>query len=170
MIEILVKNMIKITTAVFLFSTVLYGCSPKNPKLSPVIPFQCINTQTRCEIVTEFGIVSVKFNVEKVTTESPFSMLIELQENSVSSNKTDNKEVKVLGYMEGKTMFMGKIPLFFKKKEGTDKNNQFIAETMLGSCSEKLMTWRLWLTLETKSIYDKKQQTTFSVDFDASRF
>jgi len=170
--NILANNMIKKTPVIFLLCAFLYGCSPKKVELSPQIPFQCINTQTRCEITTDFGTVFVKFNVENIKTELPFSIQVTLIKDALreeSINSPDN--LKVLGYMEGKTMFMGKIPLFFIEEEAQGKQNaSHTAETMLGSCSEETMTWRLWITLEKQSQTDQSQQSTFFIDFDSSRF
>lgn len=169
--NILANIMIKKTTAVFMLCTTLYGCSPKKPEQSPAIPFQCINTQTRCEVVTEFGTVLIRFNVEKVLTELPFSIQITRinDTNAGENNKNENK-MNISGYMEGKTMFMGKIPLFFNREIKGNDNSAFITETMLGSCSKDVMTWRLWLTIEKQGKSDKNQQTTFFIDFDSKRF
>lgn len=169
--NILANIMIKKTTAIFMLSTILYGCSPKKPEQSPAIPFQCINTQTRCEVVTEFGTVLIRFNVEKVLTEFPFSIQItQINNTTMIENKMIEQKMKISGYMEGKTMFMGKIPLFFKREIKDNDNSPFIAETMLGSCSKDVMTWRLWLTIEKQGKIDKNQQTSFFIDFDSKRF
>ncbi|NQZ89784.1 MAG: hypothetical protein HRT54_19610 [Colwellia sp.] len=151
------------------------GCSQDKNEPEAMIPFQCLSDQSRCEVITEFGTVLVKFNVEKVLTELPFSILVEFKESSLLSNEINQKDkqntkLKVLGYMEGKTMFMGKIPLFFDNQLEDNKYNQFIAETMLGSCSEDRMTWRIWITLEINDINNKKEQTTFFIDFPSTRF
>jgi hypothetical protein len=151
------------------------GCSQDKNQPDTFIPFQCINDQSRCEISTKFGEVLVKFNVEKVITESTFSLLVEFKESKLSTKEFNHKDgennnLKVLGYMEGKTMFMGKIPLFFINQLGDKKHNHFIAETMLGSCSEDKMTWRIWITLEMNGTNNKKDQTTFVIDFVSTRF
>ena len=151
------------------------GCSQDKNEPEAIIPFQCLSDQSRCEVITEFGTVLVKFNVEKVLTELPFSILVEFKESSLLSNEINQKDkqnnkLKVLGYMEGKTMFMGKIPLFFDNPLEDNKYNQFIAETMLGSCSEDRMTWRIWITLEMNDINNKKEHTTFFIDFPSTRF
>jgi len=155
------------------------GCSQDKNEPEAIIPFQCISDQSRCEVITEFGTVLVKFNVEKVLTELPFSILVEFKESSLLANEINQKDkqkkkhyenLKVLGYMEGKTMFMGKIPLFFDNQLEDKKHNQFIAETMLGSCSEDRMTWRIWITLEMNDVNNEKEHTTFFIDFPSTRF
>lgn len=169
--NILANNMIKKTTVVFLLWSSLYGCSPKKSEQSPAIPFQCINTQTRCEVMTEFGTVLIKFNVEKVLTELPFTIQVTLTKDAVATESYYSENtLKVLGYMEGKNMFMGKIPLFFNRVTEDKSSKPFVAETMLGSCSEDIMTWRLWLTLEKPGKAKENQQTTFFIDFDSTRF
>jgi len=163
--------MIKKTTAAFLLCTTLYGCNPNQTEHNPAIPFQCINTQTRCEVVTEFGTVSVKFNVEKVLTELPFSIQVFLIKDAIATESfISHKDLNVVGYMEGETMFMGKIPLFFDANAEGKEGGLHTAETMLGSCSEDIMTWRLWITLEEQGKTEQNQQTTFFIDFDSTRF
>jgi hypothetical protein len=169
-----IKNQIKKSAIIFLLFSFCWGCSQDENEVRPVSPFQCINSQSRCEVITEFGLVVLKFNTEKVLTELPFSLLVEFKESDLplkGMNQKDHhkKNIKVLGYMEGKTMFMGKIPLFFNTK-GESKANKFVAETMLGSCSEDKMTWRLWLTIEMNGTNNEKLQTTFFIDFDSTRF
>ena len=46
--------------------------------------------------------------------------------------------------------------------------NNMIAETLLASCSEELMTWRLWFQLEIVTEGEMKQQSIF-VDFESKR-
>lgn len=112
----------------------------------------------------------VKFNVGKVLTEHPFDIRVELKKDHLlKDNFSAEDSYSVVGYMEGKTMFMGKIPLSFTEDITTEKN-YFVAETMLGSCSEDNMVWRLWLTVEKKSANNDKEQTSFFIDFQSSRF
>jgi hypothetical protein len=86
-----------------------------------------------------------------------------------NDNIRSENSYSVVGYMEGKTMFMGKIPLFFNKE--VKKNSAyFLAQTMLGSCSEDKMIWRLWLTIENKVASKSKVPTTFFIDFHSTRF
>jgi hypothetical protein len=134
------------------------------------LPFECLTSQSICEAKTIFGKISVKFNVGKVLTEHPFSIRVELKKDHLLNDNFSPKDLySVVGYMEGKTMFMGKIPLFFSE-DITTEQNYFVAETMLGSCSENNMVWRLWLTVEKKSENNDKQQTSFFIDFQSSRF
>jgi len=163
--------MIKKTTVVFLLCTILSGCYPKESTQSATTPFQCINSQTRCELTTELGNFGLQFNVEEVLTEFPFSIQVSRINNTKIIEKTNSKnKIKISGYMEGKTMFMGKIPLFFNKVDNESESVAFIAETMLGSCSQDVMTWRLWLTIEKQGNIEKSHQTTFFIDFDSKRF
>ena len=95
---------------------------------------------------------------------------MEFKKDQLLSDKTHlQNSYSVVGYIEGKTMFMGKIPLFFNHQLQNNEHNQFIAETMLGSCSEDSMIWRLWLTLEMADVNNKKHQTTFFVDVESTR-
>ena len=53
-------------------------------------------------------------------------------------------------------MFMGKIPLFINSMS----DNSFSAQGMVGSCSEKNMTWRVWF-----SITKNQREEKFFIDF-----
>jgi hypothetical protein len=147
-----------------------FACSPEKKQQITATSFQCIPSQSACEVVTDFGLVSIKFNVQKVLTELPFQLRMELKDVLVDKeNISDENLPKASGYMEGKAMFMGKIPLFFEQQNENNKSI-FTAETMLGSCSEDIMTWRLWLIIEKQGQGDDIKQTTFSIEFDSTRF
>jgi len=165
--------LIKKSAVSALFLVSLLACSPDTNQQKLTTPFQCIKSQTVCEINTDFGTFLVTFNVEQVLTELPINIRVELKQDTLLSNKTSEQlTYKMTGYMEGKTMFMGKIPLFFTQSTETGKNSQhqFTAETMLGSCSEDVMTWRLWLTVEKTGFDKKTQNTSFFIDFDSTRY
>ncbi|MFB1000063.1 MAG: hypothetical protein QMC13_07525 [Colwellia sp.] len=147
------------------------GCSQDKSQPVTNISFQCINEQSTCEVITKFGTVLVKFNAEKILTEVPFNVRVEFKKDHFLSDNTPPQALtNVVGYIEGKTMFMGKIPLFFNHQPVDKKQNQFIAETMLGSCSQDRMTWRIWITLEINDVNKKKDHTTFFIDFVSTRF
>jgi len=151
----------------------LSACTPNENQQKLTVPFQCIKTQSVCEVSTELGTFLITFNVEQVLTEMPFKIRIEVKQDSLINDETSEQHMyKWAGYMEGKTMFMGKIPLFFTQNTDTEKNSQpqFIAETMLGSCSEEVMTWQLWLTVEKTGIDEKAKHTTFFIDFNSTRY
>jgi len=158
-------------SALFLVS--LSACSPDTNQQKSITPFQCIKSQTVCEVNTEFGTFLVTFNVEQVLTELPFNIRVELKQSALLNDKPrEQHRFEIAGYLEGKTMFMGKIPLFFSpvdEKRGNNVNH-FIAETMLGSCSEDVMTWRLWLTVEKAGFDEKMKNTSFFIDFDSTRY
>jgi hypothetical protein len=77
---------------------------------------------------------------------------------------------------------MGKIPLFFEvsaertmeetMSETSSKTLQstiFSTNAILGSCSEKVMTWILWLDLELLVDGKIKKQKMF-IEFDSQRY
>lgn len=141
------------------------GCKPVSEKssenIASALVAQCIDSQSQCEINTEFANFNVKFSqhklLDKVKTELPF--FIELTPTSQQS--PIQSITKVSAYLEGRDMFMGKVPVFF---EPTDKDNVYLAQSLLANCSEEQMVWRLWITVELK---DKTQ--TFFVDFTSQR-
>ena len=76
-------------------------------------------------------------------------------------------------------MFMGKIPVMFSP---SGQDNMMVTEALLGSCSQKQMVWRLWLTvlfeINNQSTTDNAvkesypndiNQETFFIDFTSNR-
>ncbi|WP_371185313.1 hypothetical protein [Thalassotalea maritima] len=57
-----------------------------------------------------------------------------------------DESVRIEGYLEGKDMYMGKIPLVFHFRNGL-----FYAKTMIGACIEQSMIWQMQLTIDDGS-------------------
>jgi len=161
-----IKQLFFITTLLL-----ISACKPVTEQGSDMVqqmpPTQCIDSQSQCEIVTELASFSIKFSqfqmIDKVKAELPF--VIEL---SQLANKTVEPGIaqalnitKVSAYLEGKDMFMGKVPVFFEKGEG---GNKFLAQSLLANCTEEQMVWRLWITVESA----KETQNVF-IDFTSQR-
>jgi hypothetical protein len=156
------------------------GCKPVVDKINAnsdyLLIMQCIDSQSRCEVSTEFANFSLKFSqqqlLDKIKTELPFfielslfeknsEQNVELSNEETAAKSTQKSITKVSAYLEGKDMFMGKVPVFFKRE--TD-DGTYLAESLLASCSEEQMVWRLWITVE---MAEKKQ--TFFIDFTSQR-
>ena len=93
------------------------------------------------------------FDHAEIIAETPFHLTLRSKESSV---------VSVSGYLEGKDMFMGKIPLIFEQNA-----NEYTARVLLGACSQPSMTWRMWLTFKDE---DTGEELTRFVDFESKRF
>jgi hypothetical protein len=139
----------------------------------------CLTTQSQCVISTKLGEFEVKFSqiqsnslknkkaehdfkepLKQIKTELPFSMTV-----SLSKAENLNTEIhSVSGHLEGKDMFMGKVPVFFTKD---DQGDNFTANSLLASCSEDVMVWRLWLTAQLTNKQKSEQQ--FFIDFESLR-
>lgn len=171
----MIKNIV-----VILLLISLLACKPASQSTQvnkKAIPdsFICLKSQNQCEVETNYGVFSIKFSPEKqqnyIKTELPF--YIEVTFNSVNS---EFQLKNIASFFEGKTMFMGRIPVFFAKKTsahstknaGKDKNSTFIAESLLASCSEEIMTWRLWFSVEILAD-GLSQQQDFFIEFDSER-
>ena len=148
----------KIIFITFLFFTI--ACQPlseddKGSTVNHLIP-QCIASQSQCKISTKLAGFNLKFSQEKLSdtikTELPFTV-----ELSQSPGDFNNKVSKISAYIEGKDMFMGKVPIFFQKKGDSDV---YLAKSLLARCGEALMIWRLWITVETAT-----KTETFFIDF-----
>ena len=158
----------------------LSACKPVNEQSSvsnksDLVP-QCIESQSICEVNTELGSFSIKLSQhqlsDKVKTELPFFIeLSQVKQNSEyvtdHSNKqgtpqsTEQSITNVSAYLEGKDMFMGKVPVFFE--QGANEAT-YLAQSLLASCSEDQMVWRLWVTVAMA-----EQKKTFFVDFTSQR-
>ncbi len=126
-------------------------------------PFICLASQSRCEVNTDVGTFNIQFSGQvamgKVKTELPFQIQLKFNAKAKNSQLT-----KVSSYLEGKTMFMGKVPVFFQKTEKS--SDLMVAESLLANCSEKVMAWRLWFTVEVEQA---ATQQSFFIDFDSER-
>jgi len=127
-------------------AVLLSACKPvvkSSQVIAPNMPVpKCIASQSHCEISNEAASYSVKFSQleisDNIITEQPF--VIEL---TPLANKIKRANIsKVSGYLEGKDMFMGKVPVFF---EQDTTGNRYLAQTLLANCSEDQMIWRLWI-------------------------
>ncbi len=153
----------KLSVIGFLF--LISACKPVSEQSAThsetALVAQCITSQSQCEINTEFGEFSVKFSQhqlsDKVKTELPF--FIELTQTF--QQNTMQSITNATAYLEGRDMFMGKVPVFFDQ---ISEGNVYLAQSLLANCSEEQMVWRLWITVELK---DKTK--TFFVDFTSQR-
>lgn len=156
------------------------GCKPvtENSTVNINNPavLQCIKSQSQCEISTDLGHFSLKFSQqqlsENVKTELPFFIELSfLKENSEHNTIHGHEQstaqsipktiTKVSAYLEGKEMFMGKVPVFFE--QGANEGI-YLAQSLLASCSEEQMVWRLWITVEVEN-----KTQTFFIDFMSQR-
>lgn len=161
--------MIKVFIILF-FCFNLLACNPvkqasQQRNTTPQVPFTCLASQSRCDVSTELGTFTIEFSgqidVGRVKTELPFKIQLTFDALTQSSQLSS-----VSSYLEGKSMFMGKIPVFFQRSE--NNSDSTIAQTMLVNCSEEVMTWRLWFAVEIQQA-DKVVQQGFFIDFDSQR-
>lgn len=150
----------------FILVILLTACKPVQEQGvdNNLIATQCITSQSDCQIATKLGNVSVKFAqhqlTDKVKTELPFIMELTVLPEKEAEVKQPSI-TKVSAYLEGRDMFMGKVPVFFQASEG---GSSYQAESLLANCTEEQMVWRLWVTVEAL-----EQQQTFFVDFTSVR-
>ncbi len=151
---------------VTVFIIYLFGCKPsqQTANISTVLPdksFLCLESQSQCKINTELGSFTVLFSGQhlagKIRTELPFTIQLRME-----SEQQINRITKVSSYLEGKTMFMGKVPVFF---EATENANILLAEALLARCSHNVMTWQLRLQIEVTT-ENKTLEQSFFIDFD----
>ncbi|WP_440877280.1 hypothetical protein [Thalassotalea sp. PLHSN55] len=134
------------------------GCKPSVEQPSLYVEPACLAEQNICRVTTPIAEFEVRFNVKKVRAEIPFEIVIVSQESI--------EDLQFNAHLEGKDMFMGKVPVFFQSLE--DDNNVVKASTLLASCSEDVMTWQLVLTVSSDQ--QSEQSATVFVEFDSSRY
>jgi hypothetical protein len=161
--------MIKVFVVIFFIFNIL-ACNPiqqasQKKSNHPQSSFICLASQSSCDVNTDIGTFTIEFSGQaemgKVKTELPFKIRLKFDGMNKNSQLTS-----VNSYLEGKSMFMGKIPVFFQLPE--KKSDYITAETLLASCSEDVMTWRLWFAVEIEQA-DKTTQQDFFIDFDSKR-
>lgn len=154
-----------VTLPLLLFS--LFACEPvstvsQERNLPKPYTFICLTSQNQCEIITDIGQFSILFSGEnkegRLITELPFHIQLTYQGDFELENVT--------GYLEGKDMFMGKIPVFYQS--GENLHNIMIAQSLLASCAEEVMTWRLWFTVKV-ILEGKILEQQFFIDVDSQR-
>lgn len=145
----------------------LSACEPSAPIHAKYVSPQCIPSQSRCFVETTIGRFDIMFDLVEIKSETEFHVSVKYQGNL--------KLKAIKGYIEGKNMFMGKIPLFFKQAQNAD---DYMAPLMLASCSESEMTWVLWLTVESiennlilkEANASQAKRTTFFIEFDSMAY
>jgi hypothetical protein len=146
------------------------ACNPVKKNSFVQVAPQCLPSQSRCFVDTNYGKFDVLFNTEKVLTELPFE--ISLKYAAKREDSTEKYSVTtVSGYLEGRDMFMGKVPVMFSQSTP----NIFSANALIGSCSEEKMVWRLWLSIELQVLSATGKESDvikqgFYIDFQSSRF
>lgn len=112
---------------VIFLSVLLFACSPDN-KLTlnadktPQKIAQCIDEQSQCEFDLAGAKAEVLFDVDKITAEQPFNMVVKYHGN--------DKLKSITGYLEGVDMYMGKIPLFFDAQAFTNDSNEILTQSL----------------------------------------
>jgi hypothetical protein len=119
------KKQFILVSLLFSLLVVLMSCSAEQEIESLYIAPRCVDSQSKCVVNNDIGQFKVLFNVDKVHGDIPFELSI------VYTSPVDN--LKFSAYLEGKDMFMGKIPVFFAK---TQNENKQTAEGLLDNCSE----------------------------------
>lgn len=145
--------------------SLLISCEEPHKSKTHYTSFSCIKAQSDCIINSVFGDILVTFNVKDILAETPFKVNVDI---ALSKGEIFDQDIKVSGYIEGKTMYMGQIPLFFSTfTEGKNNNNplsqSYRSDVILGSCNANPMLWTMWLTVANKQ---GKKQRVF-VDFSS---
>jgi hypothetical protein len=139
-----------------LMAFLLLACEQPKQNLSDYSAFSCIKAQSVCTITSDFGDILVTFNVKQVVAESPFTVQVAINNATNSSADKNPETFRITGHIEGKSMYMGKIPLFFQQTKHAvnyelEKKHAFHSAVLLGSCNEDPMYWSMLLTIENSA-------------------
>lgn len=101
-----------------------------------------VDTLDLCEF-TEQDCFKVVSNKKLILTASPTFIKSE-NEITFQLSANNNPSIKITSaWIEGKEMYMGKIPLFFTKDKA-----KYEAKTLIGACTEDSMIWTMVLNFE----------------------
>jgi len=128
----------------------LISCSKDNSTKVEYQAYSCIESQSICQKEIGEGKVDIKFNVAEIKPESEVTLKLVQQLNKPVK--------KISGFIEGKSMYMGKIPLIF---DSVSTEKAVEAQFMLGSCSDPNMTWRTWIEIK----FEDDSKSNFFFDF-----
>lgn len=139
-----------------LIALVIWKTTDSNKKIEnkPVDTFQSLvecDYSIPCEFISKKG--SFWLSVQKVPIK------VEQWINFTLQSELKNWQV-IEAKIVGKSMFMGRIPVFFKAK----KEGGFSAKTLVGACTSDKMVWTLQIQTEIDS-----QFTLLSFDFEVLR-
>ncbi|OUS26346.1 hypothetical protein A9Q98_10900 [Thalassotalea sp. 42_200_T64] len=94
-----------------------------------------------CSQIRDFGSFELTTMPKLIKAESEINFQL---------TSKNNAELEIQSaWLEGKDMYMGKIPLFFSAKNGV-----YEANTLIGACTEEQMNWQMIIVLMT----DNQQQ------------
>lgn len=124
----------------FIFLFVLQACTPATNDNSQLTLLQTAD-------------LSVQISPATIPVESPLTLTV----------KTNRDIQQLSGEVRGISMYMGRIPLHWRKVSDTEGIN-WQAEFLLGACTEPQMRWQLTLTMATVS----GQQQLQLIDFTSS--
>ena len=149
-----------VTIVFFTLFLCLSACNPMHTKVEGdsvnYAPANCVKAMSPCTLITQTGRYAIAVNVKKIITEQPFLIYV----SYLGARHINN----ISGYLEGKTMYMGKIPLSFT----LDNQHRFTAKTMLGMCTEQQMTWRIVLMVDLKNDGTSASKQLLQYEFQSS--
>jgi hypothetical protein len=139
----------------FSFILMLLGCSPNNNqeavKKYAISDFGCsVSIQPCKQTVSDLYKIALLSAQEKFIAETPFVLLLTADLINDAKKLTTVHSIaniiNITGWMTGKNMYMGKIPVNFSK-ETLSNRVVWRADAMVGLCTEAQMHWQLALTI-----------------------
>ena len=136
----------------------------------------CSAFQSPCYIENLVGRFDIYILSDELKAEEPFKVAVQYSphkelidtykiDKQIDTSLENLQLTKLTGYMEGKYMFMGKIPVMFNKHEKV-----FVANTLVSACHQDKMICKLILTAELEnSVHKQINSLPFVIEFEASR-
>jgi hypothetical protein len=139
--------------------------------IEPIHPFVCLTSQSLCVLPSSYGDIAIEFsgdiNDGRVVTEQEFLIKATFKPLLQSNIANEPRIAKISGYMEGKEMFMGKIPVFFETSP--TQKNVYLGRTLTASCSEDTMVWLLHVDIEWEGEKENILPNRYELAFESIR-
>ncbi|WP_371379097.1 hypothetical protein [Thalassotalea aquiviva] len=133
----MLKSFYIFLTVLFLFGLgyFTFNLASYNENTTKLIPSLCAFEHQVCTQETLFGSAELTALPKRILSEQEIEFQLTL-------GSIELKDIKS-AWIEGRDMYMGKVPLFFKPN-----NTHFIAKTMLGACTDPQMVWTMFVNIK----------------------
>jgi hypothetical protein len=133
--------------------------------------FNCLSSQSQCIFNTEYGELSFSFSgiaqEGRMVSEEAFMIMASFRPsvNGLSLDSSNISIAKLTGYLAGKDMFMGKIPVSFK--QSASNKSEFLGTTLTSRCADDFMVWTLNVQVEWTGELTNGSTKNYSLDFES---
>lgn len=162
-------KLLLLALVVFIAMYIIFYNTPSGNSNDETNSYQsCQLVKGSCHFNIEGQSYRLELSPERPLPESEIAVSIApslLMDESRGEQQLKSTAIKATGFLSGKTMYMGKIPLFFSEQfqesESSKGKSVLVATTPIGACTEPEMVWQLTATITTA----KQVQYTLITEF-----